>query len=75
LRINAQDTWRLESLDDAYGEGLYKSVVYVFLTTSVCRKVHFVKCNKLGGGKVILIGDAAHSMSPNIGLGWYVYAA
>ena len=29
----------------------------------------FVTCNKLGSGRAVLIGDAAHAMSANIGMG------
>ena len=34
-----------------------------------CRQSKFVKCNKLGSGRAVLVGDAAHAMSPTIGMG------
>ena len=34
-----------------------------------CRTVTFVTCSKLGSGRAVLLGDAAHALSPNIAAG------
>lgn len=34
-----------------------------------CRRSAFVTCSKLGSGRAVLIGDAAHAMPPTIGMG------
>ena len=35
----------------------------------VCRTPTFVTCSKLASGRAVLLGDAAHCISPNIGMG------
>jgi len=37
--------------------------------TGVFRVPTFVKCSKIASGRAALIGDAAHAVSPNIGMG------
>jgi hypothetical protein len=34
-----------------------------------CRKISFVRCSKLGSGRAVLVGDAAHAIAPNIACG------
>jgi hypothetical protein len=34
-----------------------------------CRAVSFVRCSKLGSGRAVMVGDAAHAFSPNLGCG------
>lgn len=38
-------------------------------TTHACSAVQFVTCSKLASGRALLVGDAAHAMSPNLGMG------
>jgi 2-polyprenyl-6-methoxyphenol hydroxylase-like FAD-dependent oxidoreductase len=37
--------------------------------TRACRAVSTVRCSKLGSGRAVLVGDAAHAFSPNLGCG------
>lgn len=39
------------------------------LCAHVCRKSGTVQCSKLGSGRCVLIGDAAHCTSPALGTG------
>lgn len=34
-----------------------------------CRTPKFVSCSKLGSGRAVLVGDAAHAVSPNVAAG------
>lgn len=34
-----------------------------------CRTLRFITCSKLASGRALLVGDAAHAMSPNLGMG------
>lgn len=34
-----------------------------------CRPLKFVNCSKIASGRAVLLGDAAHAMSPNLGMG------
>ena len=33
------------------------------------REIYFVTCSRLAAGRALLVGDAAHAMSPNLGMG------
>ena len=35
----------------------------------LCRSPTFVTCSKIASGRAVLLGDAAHCISPNIGMG------
>lgn len=35
----------------------------------ICRRPRFVTCSKIASGRALLIGDASHAISPNIGMG------
>ena len=38
-------------------------------THAFCRTPTFVTCSKIASGRAVLLGDAAHAVSPNIGFG------
>lgn len=52
-----------------HASGIWRTQHDRVLLPHACRGLRFVTCSKLASGRALLIGDAAHAMSPNLGMG------
>lgn len=76
LSANLPDTWRdarleqLRGLFEDFAEPVHEALLHVESSDAIhCSPIEEVSHQPVGRGRIVLIGDAAHAMSPNMACG------